>query len=129
MAMGWGEFMKKQPRQQDIEIGDRIRRLRNEILKISTQAEFAKPLGVTRGAVANWEVGKGIKRDNLQRMANHYRVSLDWLATGRGNPDVELFLPDRLRQAMEQLEPDEIAEAWAHLEAVVAVIKWRSSRQ
>jgi hypothetical protein len=44
----------------------------------------------------------------------------------RGNKHVELSLPDRLRQAMEDLELDE--EVWDHLETVIAVIKNRSGR-
>lgn len=71
---------------EDEEIGDRIRALRTEVLNIN-QTEFARQIGgVTRGAVGNWELGKGIKRENLRKIADRFGISLDWLATSRG-PD------------------------------------------
>lgn len=70
---------------RDVETGSRIRSLRKQ-LGIS-QEEFAQRLGgVTRGAVGNWELGKGIKRDNLVRIAEAFGSSVDWLATGTGRP-------------------------------------------
>lgn len=76
---------KKETNPEDAAIGKRIAQLRKEHLGIESQQVFAKRLGnVTRGAVGNWELGKGIKRENLQRIANVFEVSFDWLATGRG---------------------------------------------
>lgn len=76
-------------------IGRRIRTLRKEILQMDSQEAFASRLGgVTRGAVGNWERGKGIKTANLQRIADEYDVSLDWLATGRGQPREGLLTTD-----------------------------------
>lgn len=63
-------------------IGRRIRRVRE--LADLTQREFAKPLNVSRGAVGNWERGKGINRENLAAVAENYVVDFAWLATGRG---------------------------------------------
>lgn len=79
----------------DIETGRRIRRLRQTILDI-TQAEFADKVGgVTRGAVGNWELGKGIKRENLQRIADEFKISFEWLATGKGEPtNAALTIPN-----------------------------------
>ena len=71
-----------------IETGRRIRRLRTQILdpKLS-QSDLAERIGgVTRGAVGNWELGKGIKTANLQRIAEEFGVSFEWLTTGRGDP-------------------------------------------
>lgn len=65
---------------QDDEIGARIREVRGSV----TQETFGKRLGVSRGAVANWERGLGIKRDNMQAIAEKFRVSFEWLATGKG---------------------------------------------
>lgn len=76
--------MKRAPSQTDIEIGNRIKEMRAD-LGISG-LDLAKRLGVTRGAVGNWELGKGIKRENLQLIADAFNVSFDWLATGRGSP-------------------------------------------
>lgn len=65
---------------QDDEIGARVREVRGEL----TQDTFGKRLGVSRGAVANWERGLGIKRENMQAIAEKFRVSFEWLATGNG---------------------------------------------
>lgn len=68
------------------DIGDRIKWLRKEHLRL-TQDEFAQHLGdVTRGAVGNWERGQGVKRANIQHISRKFDVSFDWLATGRGKP-------------------------------------------
>ncbi|MGY5812026.1 LexA family transcriptional regulator [Rhizobium sp. LEGMi198b] len=70
-------------------IGERIRYLRDEVLEIS-QEEFARRLtGVTRGAIGNWELGKGIKRENLQRITATFGASFDWLATGKGRAPIK----------------------------------------
>lgn len=51
-----------------------------------TQDQLASRLGVTRGAVANWEVSQRPKPSvsNLIEVANTTNVSIEWLATGRG---------------------------------------------
>lgn len=74
--------MKRQPSQADMEIGKRIKEMR-AVLGISG-LDLAKRLGVTRGAVGNWELGQGIKRENLQLIADNYNISLDWLASNSG---------------------------------------------
>ncbi len=68
----------------DDEIGARVREVRGTV----TQDAFGKKLGVSRGAVANWERGLGIKRENLQAIADKFRVSFEWLATGSGGSAV-----------------------------------------
>jgi transcriptional regulator with XRE-family HTH domain len=62
------------------EIGGRIRHVRKEAGL--TQEGLAKRLDVTRGAVGNWELGQGVKRENLVAIAEALGVSVDWLATG-----------------------------------------------
>lgn len=54
-----------------------------------SQEEFAERLSrgretITRGAVGNWERGKGIKTENLTRIAETFDVSLNWLANNKG---------------------------------------------
>lgn len=69
------------------EIGKRIRQVRESRGGLS-QSEFASRLSkVSRGAVGNWELGKGIKRENLQAIADRFSVSFEWLASGRGTMD------------------------------------------
>jgi phage repressor protein C with HTH and peptisase S24 domain len=67
------------------EIATRIKQVRTDA-GLSQQG-FADRLGrASRGAVGNWERGLGIKRENLQAVAEKFRVSFEWLATGKGNP-------------------------------------------
>jgi len=63
---------------------DRLKKLR--VASGLTQAELAKRIDVSRGALANWEVGGEIARDNIRRISQEFDASLDWLESGRGNP-------------------------------------------
>ena len=63
-------------------LADRIRLVR-DWTKLDQDA-FGEPLSVTRGAVGNWELGKGVKLANLIAIAEKYGVSLEWLVMGRG---------------------------------------------
>lgn len=81
-------------------IGDRIRRLRLHILKIPSQIEFAERLGVSRGAVGNWETGQGIKRSSLEKIVEAFGVSYEWLATGIGQPRESRPLEYRIRELL-----------------------------
>lgn len=51
-----------------------------------TQKELASQLGVSRGAVANWESANGVlpATERLQHMAEITGIAWEWLATGRG---------------------------------------------
>lgn len=68
--------------------GARIRHIRQSLGM--TQDRWAIFLSdeddtLTRGAVANWEYDKGIKLENLERIAAKTGVSLDWLSRGIGH--------------------------------------------
>jgi phage repressor protein C with HTH and peptisase S24 domain len=66
-------------------VASRIAYLRKDVARLS-QAEFGRKIGVSRGAVANWEVGGDISRENISNIASMFNVSLDWLDKGRGAP-------------------------------------------
>lgn len=104
---------KKEISQADIEVGQRIRHLRRDILGVSQQ-EFADQIrDVSRGAVNNWEHGQGIKRENMQRVARTFAISFEWLATGRGAPrDAEQpdKLPPEVREAIDQIPGGPLTE-------------------
>lgn len=69
----------------NIQVGKRIVFVRKNIAQ-QTQEEFGKGLGVSRGAVGNWELGQGIGLEKMRAIVERYPdVSLDWLSTGRGN--------------------------------------------
>jgi transcriptional regulator with XRE-family HTH domain len=67
------------------EIAGRIKQVRTEA-GLSQQAFADRLKTASRGAVGNWERGLGIKRENLQLIAERFRVSFEWLATGNGSP-------------------------------------------
>lgn len=101
--------MAKKP--PDKELGKRIRYLREKVLKIDSQEKFADLLGVSRGAVGNWELGQGIKTENLRKIAKS-RVSFEWLATGTGKKPVD-------GDAM-PVQPSEAGFPWKFWEALTA---------
>jgi phage repressor protein C with HTH and peptisase S24 domain len=78
------------PVPDNADIGKRIKLVREAHGGLS-QSEFASRLAsVTRGAVGNWERGQGVKRENLQAIADRFAVSFEWLASGRGEMTTNL---------------------------------------
>ncbi len=61
-------------------LGERIRYIRKG--HGLSQQQFGKILGVERGAVGNWELGKGIKSENQRQISQKFHVTLDWLMNG-----------------------------------------------
>ena len=67
----------------------RVKELRSA-LKL-TQEEFAARLGVRRGAIANYEVGRNPPTDSVKALIyREFSVSPDWLEYGSG----EMFSPN-----------------------------------
>lgn len=64
--------------------GDRIRYIRTEVLGLDSQEELAERLGVTRGAVGNWEQDRGIDKRYLLRLANLGNTTVEWIESGLG---------------------------------------------
>lgn len=64
-------------------VGQRITYLREEVLDL-TQEEFAAQLGVSRGAVGNWERDKPIARKSIEAIVSRWNTPSDWLLTGKG---------------------------------------------
>ncbi|TPG51433.1 XRE family transcriptional regulator [Rhodanobacter glycinis] len=68
-------------------MGDMHARIREARSRVGvSQEEFAARLGVSRGAVAQWEMEKGTSPSvkNLEQVAIHSGFAFEWLATGRG---------------------------------------------
>jgi transcriptional regulator with XRE-family HTH domain len=66
-----------------MEIKDRIKYVRGDL----TQAEFAAKLSVSLGAVQHWEAGDQYpKGDILLRFYNVFKINVNWLLTGDGEP-------------------------------------------
>jgi transcriptional regulator with XRE-family HTH domain len=71
-----------------------------------SQQQLAELLGISRGAVANWESANGVlpASERLQRIALATKVSFEWLATGRGTQPYTLSLEDISAGDMEIVE-------------------------
>lgn len=82
--------------------GDRIKQVRK--LSGLSQEAFAARLKVSRGAVGNWELNKGITTPNMTMISQEFSVSFDWLANARGTPP-EPAVPPELGHAMREDPP------------------------
>lgn len=103
-------------------IKDRIKTLRKALGL--TQQEFADKIGIKRGAVANYELGRNEPIDAvLSLICREFRVDEHWLRTGEGEMFVRLSLEEELAQYAAQVltDPDQdiarmILRVMAHLE-------------
>jgi transcriptional regulator with XRE-family HTH domain len=86
-------------RAADVDIGKRIYQLRTELLGMVRQDQFGAELGVTRGAVSQWESGRGIRRVNLERIAARFGVPVEWLMLGKGSPRTDTPAIDTVSEA------------------------------
>ena len=67
---------------------DRIKKLRREL--DLTQQEFSDRIGVKRGAIANYEIGRNEPTDSvISLICREFNVNENWLRTGEG----DMFLP------------------------------------
>jgi transcriptional regulator with XRE-family HTH domain len=73
-----------QSRPKDRERGERVKKIRKEILKLRSQEELAERLSVTRGAVGNWELGGEMGIDAMAALSKLSGVPLDWIAYNKG---------------------------------------------
>lgn len=64
-------------------MGERIKELRKKLGL--TQQEFADKLGIKRGAVANYEIGRNVPIDAvISLICREFNVNEDWLRNGTG---------------------------------------------
>lgn len=71
-----------------------------------SQKSLAAGLGVSRGAVANWESASGVlpATERLQHIAQITGVAFEWLAMGRGGLHYQPTLDDIPAAHMEVIE-------------------------
>lgn len=82
-------------RKEAIIIKDRIKILRKKLG--FTQQIFADRIGIARGNVAAYEVGKNAPSDAvIQLICSKFNVSEEWLRTGEGDMFIELDPEDEL---------------------------------
>lgn len=69
--------------------GERLKWLRKD--QKLTQQDFADNLGISRGALANYEVGRNEPIDAvIVLICSKFAVNETWLRTGKGDPYVKL---------------------------------------
>lgn len=85
---------------------ERLKALRKSKLNL-TQQEFADRIGIKRGAVANYEIGRNIPTDSvILLICREFGVSEEWLRTGEG----EMFPPRTQKQVVTDFLADIINE-------------------
>ncbi len=76
---------------------DRIKKIRKEL--DLTQQEFADKLGVKRGAIANYEIGRNEPVDSvISLICREFNVNEHWLRDGTGSMFIEKDIEDQLME-------------------------------
>ena len=109
--------------QQALEIGERIRQLRED--SAETNRSIADYCDVGERSVAAWVAGEGIAYKNAKKVAELFEVSIDWIWRGReprkeGSPLDALSEPASTADLAEQVREtnSELAEVRGELSAV-----------
>lgn len=90
---------------------DRLKKIREERFETAAQAQRA--IGVAYATYAAHENGsREISRKFAIRYASFYKIRLDWLLTGTGEPRSEGYV----QQLFDELPPEVQAEALKYLE-------------
>lgn len=85
---------------------ERIRMLRRH--KDLTQQEFADRIGVKRGAIANYEIGRNEPTDAvISLICREFNVNEEWLRTGEGEMFITLSRNELIADFMTDLLKDE----------------------
>ena len=122
-----------------IGLKDRLREIRKNLPKKTTQEAFAESLGTTRNAIASYELGKVIPTDMfIQLLCAKFNISEEWLRTGAGSmhksdieAQVEVYTRGYALDAEEReiiryflnLNPPERAAMIAHVEKLADAIR------
>jgi len=87
---------------------DRIKTLRSR--EGLTQQQFADSLGISRGNIAAYEVGKNPPSDAvISLICKEYNVNETWLRTGEGEMFIPLSRKDSIMQLAESMMQTETA--------------------
>ena len=76
---------------------DRIKKIRKEL--DLTQQEFADRIGIARGNIAAYEVGKNAPSDSvISLICREFSVNENWLRTGEGDMFMELSRDEQIKE-------------------------------
>lgn len=105
---------------------DRIKKVRKEL--DLTQQDFANKIGISRGNIAAYEVGKNEPSDAvISLICREFNVNENWLRTGEG----DMFLPTNRHTAIAKLtkqllneEDDSFKNRFVEMMANLSVEEW-----
>lgn len=81
---------------------DRIKKIRKEL--DLTQQEFADRIGIARGNIAAYEVGKNAPSDSvISLICREFSVNENWLRTGEGDMFMELSRDEQIEEFIRNL--------------------------
>ena len=98
-------------------VGERIRRLRKEILD-KTQKEFGEKIGLKPNSVSDIEGGKNnLTEQTANSICREFGISKDWLLTGEGDMKIEDCKDNRYLSNVGKLQraDDETIMRWVNL--------------
>lgn len=76
-------------------MNNRIKKIRTDLNL--TQQQFADKLGIKRGAIANYEIGRNAPIDAvISLICDKFDVNETWLRTGEGKPYIEISKENQL---------------------------------
>ena len=105
---------------------DRIKKIRKEL--DLTQQDFSNKIGISRGNIAAYEVGKNEPSDAvISLICREFNVNENWLRTGEG----DMFLPTNRHTAIAKLtkqllneEDDSFKNRFVEMMANLSVEEW-----
>lgn len=97
---------------------ERIKELRKRLGL--TQQEFADKLGIKRGSIGNYELGRNVPVDSvIALICDRCHVNETWLRTGEGDMFVEVSRDDELQRLIDASMNDEAGEIKRRIAAAV----------
>ena len=97
---------------------DRLKQIRKELQL--NQQEFAEKIGINRGTLANYEVGRNEPIDAVIKLiCDRFHVNERWLRAGEGEMFIELSEDDELQQLIDESMRDESGEFKRRLAAAI----------
>ncbi|MGB4660126.1 MAG: helix-turn-helix transcriptional regulator [Mobilitalea sp.] len=78
------------------EMSDRIRECRKQ--KNLSQAELAEIVSVSNNTISNMETGNNVKLESIEKVADFFEVSLDYLVKGTGQAPLDDTFVNRYLQ-------------------------------
>ena len=87
-------------------MNERLKKLRKEL--DMTQQEFVDKIGIARGNIGSYEVGKtAISNAVISLICKTFNVNENWLRTGEGEMFVEMSYDDEIAQFVGQVMGEE----------------------